>query len=188
VNSQLEGYQDQLLSIRQQVPGLVADLTDAEFAWPPAPGRWSMAHCFDHLNAAARAFVPVIERTTAAARARGWTGQGPFTHGLLERLFIQMNEPPPRLRMRAPRVLAPKPDQPMAAILDEFMTWQDRLKESIRTADGLDLRRARGRSPAFPLITWSLGAQIAITLAHERRHLWQAQQVRNGLEASGSRL
>jgi hypothetical protein len=181
VNSQLEGYLDQLLSIRQQVPGLVAHLSDVQFAWSPGPKRWSMAHCFDHLNAAARLFMPAIDRTAGDARARGLTGPGPYAYSMVERLFIQMNEPPPRLRMRAPRALLPAPAASMDAIVAEFMTWQDRLKEGIRNADGLDLRRARGPSPAFPLVKWSLGGMIAITLAHERRHLWQARQVRNAM-------
>ena len=71
--------------------------------------------------------------------------------------------------------------KPMVEIVTEFMEWQDKLGATIRRADGLDLRRARGRSPALPLIKWSLGALFAITLAHERRHLWQARQVRNAL-------
>jgi len=69
----------------------------------------------------------------------------------------------------------------MVAIVADFMEWQDKLGATIRRADGLDLVRPRGRSPALPLIKWSLGALIAITLAHERRHLWQARQVRNSL-------
>ena len=181
MNAQLEGYLDQLLSIRQQVPGLVAQLTETQFKWLPGPKRWSMAHCFEHLNVAARAFVPTMDRTIEDARTRGLTGQGPFTYPMHERLFINFNEPPPRFRMPAPAVLVPTPTKSMAEIVAEFMDWQDKFGDTIRRADGLDLRRARGRSPAFPLIKWSLGAQIAITLAHERRHLWQARQVRNAL-------
>jgi hypothetical protein len=181
VNSQLEGYLDQLLSIRQQVPGLVSQLTEEQFKRPPGPKRWSMAHCFEHLNVAARAFVPTIDRTVDDARTRGLTGQGPFAYPMHERLFINFNEPPPRLRVPAPSVLIPTPAKPMAEIVSEFLEWQNKLGESIRRADGLDLRRASARSPALPLLKWSLGAQIAITLAHERRHLWQARQVRNGL-------
>jgi len=29
------------------------------------------------------------------------------------------------------------------------------------------------------MITWSLGTMFAVTLAHERRHIWQARRVRN---------
>jgi hypothetical protein len=181
MNAALEAYQSQLLSIRQEVPGLVAHLSDAQFHWSPAPNRWSMAQCFDHLNVTAGAFVPAIDRVMDDARKRGLTGSGPFVYSLFERICLRANEPPPRLRMRAPRVLVPAPDKPMAAVLTEFTEWQERLGERIRLADGLDLRRARGRSPAFPLITWSLGSMFAITLAHERRHLWQARQVRKAL-------
>jgi hypothetical protein len=181
VNPQLEGYLDQLLSIRQQVPGLVAQLTEAQFKWSPGPKRWSMAHCFEHLNVAAGAFVPTMDRTIEEARRTGLTGQGPFAYPMHERLFINFNEPPPRLRIPAPRVLVPTPAKPMVAIVADFMEWQDKLGATIRRADGLDLVRPRGRSPALPLIKWSLGALIAITLAHERRHLWQARQVRNSL-------
>ena len=181
MNPQLEGYLDQLLSIRQQVPGLVAQLTEAQFKWSPGPKRWSMAHCFEHLNASARAFVPTMDRTIEEARRAGLTGPGPFAYPMHERLFINFNEPPPRLRIPAPRVLVPTPAKPMVEIVTEFMEWQDKLGATIRRADGLDLRRARGRSPALPLFRWSLGAQFAITLAHERRHLWQARQVRNSM-------
>ena len=183
VNAAIEGYQDQLLSIRQDVPGLVANLSEEQFARSPGPKRWSMAQCFDHLNATARAFVPAIDTGLEDARARGLTGSGPFGYSLFERLFLRMTEPPPGLRFPAPRVLLPAPGKPMAAILSEFMDWQDRLDERLRQADGLDLQRARARSPAFPLFTWSLGSLFAITLSHERRHLWQARQIRWTLDS-----
>ena len=181
MNAAIEGYRDQLLSIRQEVPGLVANLSEEQFAWSPGPKRWSMAQCFDHLNSTARAFVPAIDKAVADARARGLTGSGPFGCSLLERLVLRSTEPPPGMRFMAPRVLVPASGRPMAVVLGEFMDWQDRLDERLRLADGLDLRRARARSPAFPLFVWSLGSLFAITLAHERRHLWQARQVRNRL-------
>jgi hypothetical protein len=76
--------------------------------------------------------------------------------------------------------------------MGEFNEWQDRIGERIRSMDGVDLRRARIRSPAARWITYSVGASLAMTLAHERRHLWQARRVRNelkgGVRASGFRL
>jgi hypothetical protein len=181
VNAAIEGYLDQLLSIRQQVPGLVANLSEEQFGRPPGPKRWSMAQCFDHLNVTAGAFVPAIDTAIEDARARELTGPGPFAYSMFERLFLRFTEPRPALRFPAPGVLKPAPGKPMAAILSEFMEWQQRLDERIRLADGLDLERARARSPALPLIAWSLGSLFAITLSHERRHLWQAREIRNGL-------
>ena len=62
MNSELQGYGDQLLSVRQDAIGLMSGLTDAQFNWQPAPGRWSMGGCFDHLNkTAAQLFMPRID-------------------------------------------------------------------------------------------------------------------------------
>lgn len=73
----------------------------------------------------------------------------------------------------------PTPARPLDAVVAEFMDWQQKLAERVRSADGFHMVRARTRSPAFPLFRWSLGSLFAITLAHERRHIWQARQVRN---------
>ena len=57
--AELETYQDQLLSIRQDAEGLMSHLRDDSFNWRPAPNSWSMSDCFDHLNmSAATLFIP----------------------------------------------------------------------------------------------------------------------------------
>jgi hypothetical protein len=60
----------------------------------------------------------------------------------------------------------------------EFDTWQDRLEGLILASEGLDLRRIAHASPVLPLFRYSLGTSLAAILAHERRHVWQARQVR----------
>jgi hypothetical protein len=50
MNARLLSYEDQLRSIRQDAEGLMAGLSDAQFKWPPAPGRWSMSGCFVRLR------------------------------------------------------------------------------------------------------------------------------------------
>lgn len=181
MNAELEGFLDQLLSIQQDVPGIVAGLSEARFNWRPAPNRWSIAECFDHLNLTARAFVPAIDAALRDARARKLDSPGPFSYSLFERMFRASNEPPVRVRFRAPKALTPTPAKPLDAVLAEFMDWQRKIVEQVRSADGFHLARAQARSPVFAPLRWSLGSLFAITLAHERRHIWQARQVRNAL-------
>lgn len=187
MNPELETYTDQLQSIRQAAPGLAGGLTDAQFSWQPEPGRWSIAECLAHLNLTAARFLPAIDAAVADGRARGLVGGGPFSYGLLERLFIRAMEPPPRLRVRAPRYFQPAAVQSRDRVLGEFLEWQDRIAAMIQRADGLDLARVRHRSPVAPIFRYSLGTSFAALLAHERRHLWQARQVRNhpGFPAAG---
>jgi hypothetical protein len=94
-------------------------------------------------------------------------------------LFVASNEPPPRRRVRTFKPYRPAPQLTRDAVMGTFSDWQERLAERIRAADGVDLRRARRRSPILPLVRWSLGTMFAGVLAHERRHIWQARQVRN---------
>jgi hypothetical protein len=179
VTPELEIYLEEIRYVRQDVAALVANLTDAQFIWRPAPDRWSIGECFEHLNLTAAAFLPAIDAATADARARNLRSDGPFVYPLLDRLFVASNEPPPRRRVRTFKPYRPAPQLTRDAVMGTFSDWQERLAERIRAADGVDLRRARRRSPILPLVRWSLGTMFAGVLAHERRHIWQARQVRN---------
>ena len=165
----------------------MSGVTDDQFNWKPAPHRWSMGDCFQHLNiTAATLFVPGIDAAIRFGRSAGLTGAGPFVYPALQRMFLRISEPPPNVKFRAPRAVHPAQPKPVADVKHEFLQWQDRIGERIRDADGLDLRRARARSP-LPLWQWSLGTYIAVTLAHERRHVWQARQLRNDAGFPGRR-
>ena len=130
VNAELEGYQDQLLSIRQDAPGIVAGLTDEEVNWRPEPHRWSIGECFGHLNVSAKRSIETVDEAIARARARGLTAGGPFAYPLLERLFVRSLEPPPKFRTRARSFLEPARHVKSADVLREFFDWQDQLQRT----------------------------------------------------------
>ena len=58
-----------------------------------------------------------------------------------------------------------------------FMAAQDRVLRTIEAARDLDLRRARMRSPFFKPLRLTLGQSFGAILAHNRRHIWQAEGV-----------
>jgi hypothetical protein len=178
VNAELEGYSDQLQSVRQDATGLMSGLSEAQFNWQPAPGRWSMAGCFDHLNkAASQLFIPKIDAAVATARAKNLRNDGPFAYSAFERWCVKTNDAPPKMRFKAPKAVQPSPHLSLEDVRLQFLHWQDQLSSKLRAADGLDLARAREKSP-IPFVKWSLGAFFQLMLAHERRHTFQARQVR----------
>jgi hypothetical protein len=179
VTPQLEIHLEEIRYVRQDVAALVANLTDTGFNWRPATDRWSIGQCFEHLNLTAAAYLPAIDAAIADARTRNLRAPGPFVYPLLERLFVAATEPPVRRRGRAFKPFRPAQRLGRDAVMDAFSGWQDRLEERIKAADGLDLRGARQRSPVLPVMKWSLGTMLALVLTHERRHIWQARQVRN---------
>jgi hypothetical protein len=58
----------------------------------------------------------------------------------------------------------------------------DAFEGRIRDAEGVDLARTRVASPLLPLLRMGLADILGFLLAHERRHLWQARQVRERAE------
>ena len=178
MNAEIQGYGDQLLSVKQDAIGLMSGLSDAQFNWQPAPGRWSMAGCFDHLNkSAAQLFIPRIDGAIAMAKANGLKSDGPFAYSAFERWCISTNDAPATMRFKAPKVVRPGTALSLEQVRTEFVRWQDELERCLQESNGLDLRRAKHKSP-LPLVKWSLGAFIQLMLAHERRHTFQAREVR----------
>jgi hypothetical protein len=118
---EIEGYLDQLLSIQQDVPGVVANLTDEQFNWQPSRDRWSIAQCFDHLNLTAGRFLPAIDAAIDHARQRGLLSPGPFTYPLLERWFVRSTEPPPKLRNKAFKAFVPVSGKAKSDVMGRFM-------------------------------------------------------------------
>ena len=156
---------------------LVAGLSEAQFSWHPAPDRWSVAQCIDHLNATAREYLPRLDDGIAEAIRRGLYRPGPYTYMWTGRLLVYLSGPDSGVRAKAPKAFIPPPNRPRQEIMAAFRAYQVQYIDRLRQANGLDLARARVRSPVTRLIRMPLGSAFAMTVAHERRHLAQAQRV-----------
>ena len=163
---------------RAEATSLLDGLSEVQLNWRPNPERWSIAQNLTHLTTVGRIYVPRIDDAVRTARERGWRRPGPFWYGPLESWYVRWLEPPPRYRIRAPRAFKPQPVQPLADVREAFMTLQADVENRLRGSQGLDLRRAKVTLHFSKLLRVSLGTAFAALLAHQRRHLWQARQVR----------
>lgn len=168
----------QLDEVDAGVGTLLTGLTENQFHWSPSSTTWSIEQCLVHLVIIGCRYLPVLDETIERARAENLVGRGPFRYGFVERWIIRANEPPPGIRLRTPSSARPPGDQPLPTVMANFLTMQDQLRKRIRAANGLHLARAKVRSPFAKRLKMGLGACLAFLLAHERRHLWQAHQVR----------
>jgi hypothetical protein len=162
----------------EKAKSLTAGLSAAQMNWRPQPGKWSIAQNLAHLNFGYQYF-DALASSIAAARAKGIIGNGPFRYGWVMRWIIKSNEPPPKRKFKAGKIFTPPPDVDAPKAVADYLRMAARLTELIQEADGLDL--ARVKIPFGPLkwLKISLGATLAHVTTHERRHLWQAEQVRN---------
>lgn len=158
---------------------LLAGVGDPAFNWRRAPGTWSMAECLDHLNLTGRKYLRALDRAIEEGRVKGMLGAGPFRYGLLESWTVRAMDAPPMFRMKAPKAFVPASEARLAESLAAFVALQDEFQERLARADGLDLAKVKARSPVSRHLKFSLGKAFAAIAAHQRRHLWQARQLRN---------
>jgi len=158
---------------------LVNGLNDSQFSWRPGAHSWSIAECLLHLNMVDDRCVHLLETALTDARAQGCVGQGPFVYSWLGRWILAHTEPPARHKYRAPRVFTPAYCQPITAVLPTFRHLQEKLGRQLEQSSGLDLAHIRVPAPEARLLRFNIQLTFAWIAAHQRRHLWQAWQVRS---------
>jgi hypothetical protein len=187
MNAELEGRLREFEAARYAVVELVGGLGEEAFRLRYEEGRWSIAECLDHLITVGHKIVPAMDAAIARARAEGRTSDGPFRYGPLESWFARaIGRVPPRPRLPAPRIYAParRPRRTIPRTVAEFQVLQDEYARVVRASNGLDLARIKIASPITPLIRLSLGKWLEGMAGHQRRHLWQAERVKQALGAS----
>ena len=163
---------------------LVAGLSHAQFNWRPEPGRWSIAQCLAHLNTVNGGDLGALRAAIEAGKERKQIGEGPFTYGFFSRKFVASMDAPAKRRFKAPKYYEPPPEADPGETLAEYRRVSDEIRKMLQLAAGLDLARVKTTLPALPalvraIVKMPLGARFELLAAHDRRHLWQADQVRN---------
>jgi len=168
---------DEIQAIENRADALTSDLDEASFSWSPALRHWSVGECLEHLNLTAQAFFPLLDRAIDG----GIPAREPaaaIRPGLLGRGFIYILEPPPKGRVKAPTSVRPPRELSMTTVTTRFTDSHKELAARIHRARSIELNRTKMRHPAIPVVRFSVGEIFEILLAHERRHLWQAEKVR----------
>jgi|SRR5947209_4338928 len=162
-------------SLRAQ--NIVAGLSASVLMQRPAPNSWSIAECLGHLTLTAQAYEPVIRQGIDEGRRKRLFKSGDhFRMEWMAKLLAWWLEPPYRLKSRSPSAFEPIVQDPVNA-LPEFLYWQQRVMELLAAADGLALDRVQIVSPFSSRMRYNVYAAFHLIAVHERRHLWQAEQV-----------
>jgi len=153
-------------------------LTDEQFHWQPDAGRrWSVAQCLEHLGTINILYSSAIAQGIAEAQAKGWARRGPAVPGFWGRRFVQSLEPPVRMRSRAPGTVRPGSQLSRPEIIRRYHEAHDRVRQLVRDASAIDANRATFPNPFFTLARVKVSTGLHVIPAHDRRHLWQAEQV-----------
>lgn len=175
---ELRDVHEQIEDIRGLLQRLMFGIDEDAFLWRPEPHRWSISECLVHLNTTAALYASAIDRAITAGQPAPVDEELP-RRGFLGRWMLNTLEPPVTRRFKAPGAFAPDGAKPLDEVVPQFLRWQDEIQTRVVAAKNFDLWRTKVKSPAVPLLKFSLGETFAIIAAHERRHLAQAEAVKN---------
>jgi DinB superfamily len=162
---------------------LVSGLSEDQLNWKPAPDKWSIAQCLDHLAVTSSKFGPYFTAALARAHQRSPVASSPsYRSTLIGGWLIKQVVPETGRNLPAPKVFRPSESSSIHAALESFLEQQARFIEFVRETDGVDYNKTRVRSPVTPLMRYSLADAFVVTVVHGQRHLAQARRVR---ETSG---
>lgn len=170
-----------LEAIEADLRQLIANLTECQFQAPPLTGGWSIGHCIEHLTLTGNGFLGEWDAALQSAARQGLRSDGPFPYSFWQRSILRFAEPPYGIKVKTTRPFAPCTRRPMDLTLRRFQKMHYEMAHRLESSRGLDADRIKVRSPFLSWISYSLGMSFDLALAHERRHLWQAWQVRNQL-------
>ena len=174
----LEGCLVQVHASKAWFARRVLPLSIDQLRWRPGPRRWSIAECLEHLHLTFGLYLPKVDDAIRAGWLGGLAPTGVLQYEPAELEALKLIEPPVTVRVSAPRAIVPVAAVDADCLVGRFHQSRDRYAEAVRRAFGLDLARILVVEPICPPIR-SLGGTLAFLAAHDRRHIWQAEQIRS---------
>lgn len=183
----LEEVETELSEATSRAWQLVRTTDGRVFTVRPTPQDWSAAECIAHLSLSTEQFLPVLQKAIEDAKKKGLTSKKKPAMDVVGRTLRWFLEPPIRKRVKTAGRFVPRSARAKAEAFGEFAALQSKLVDAVHAAEGLDLRKIKVASPFDRRVKYNLYSAFRILVAHQRRHLWQAEQavaaVRRGAAA-----
>jgi hypothetical protein len=151
--------------------------THEQLNWQPAPGSWSVGQCLLHLCLMNDVYLPAI---SGALQEKPDSPVEQITPGWFGRWFIRnfVDPSPSSKRVRAPSKISPAARVELR-VLDRFLSGNQSCRQLILEARSKNVNRIRFWNPFIPGLKFTVGTGLQIVASHQRRHLLQAERVRD---------
>ena len=186
MHRQLQVIADEFTTAQQRVHRLREVVPQNRWRERMDSNRWSIAECVAHLNLTSRNFEPLVREALDRGRHIGGAAPRRYRRNLVGWLLWRSSGPPVRLRIKTPPPFVPTSTAPPEELVAEFDRFQAEQLSWVDKADGLPLSRLWVTSPFDGRIRYNLYACLSILPRHQHRHVWQAEQVWQRLQAGGA--
>jgi hypothetical protein len=173
----IEEVEKELNEATQRAWSLVQSTDGRLFTVRPSTTSWSAAECISHLSISTQLFLPVLKTAIDEAKKRGLVARKAKPKmDVIGRVLRWFLEPPIRQRVKTTAPFVPRSVRAKAEAFGEFASLQSKLTDMLTAARGVDLAKVKIVSPFDKRVRYNLYSAFRIVVAHERRHLWQAEQ------------
>ena len=165
--------------IIETVQKITRTYSTQELKQRPAPERWSVLDCLEHLSLYGDFYLPVFEKTIHKGFQQNKKPNANYQPGWLGNFFVNSMKPkgtkipnPMKTFKDKNPVLTSVPDD----AVERFLSQQEQLLTLLKNARKTNIKKLRIPTTlgSFPKI--SLGDGFAFLIAHEERHLLQIQK------------
>lgn len=177
----LTARKTETLAINEIIKSEFEILDQKLFNTTPGPKKWSVAECIQHLNMTLKIYVP--QMVTAVQNKNKFIGQKEnFTPSFIGKLAINSMAPTenkeiPR-KMKTFKILKPNEiEYNNRELLDIFLGYQNDLIAVIEGAADMSLEKPKIVTAAGSILKMRFGDALHFMIAHNQRHVLQAQNV-----------
>lgn len=173
--------QTRLTIILETVQREFTVLTDEQLRWKPAPDRWSIVECLQHLNLAERYYIRNLQHKVAQL---GLIQTNPTDQTLssdwVGKAMLFAADPQAKLKLPAPGIIRPRAavDLVPADVMSQFLDLQTLLRTLLNKAVYLDWNKEKVMTLFGNWLKIRLGDACRMLVAHTERHLKQALRVK----------
>lgn len=156
-------------------------LTNEQLSHKPAPDKWSMIDCLQHLNLAERFYIRNIQhKVDQLGLIQHQPADQELKSGWVGRALRWAVDPNTKMKLPAPSFIKPRKTQELDVVdvMQQFVDLQQTLYAQIDKAIYLDWNTTKLATLFGNSIKLRLGDALLMLVAHTERHINQALRVK----------
>ena len=179
LSATFDSIQTATLAADKQATELLEGVSASQANWQPNEGQsWSICQCLDHLVRINSVYAAALQEAVNNCPPAYKQPTTNIVPGLFGAWFVQQMDLPVRMRLKAPSKAVPASKGNAGELFEAFLKSQALIRRVADGARAVDMNRLRFKNPFIGVIRFTVGTGLMIINAHDRRHLWQAEQVK----------
>jgi hypothetical protein len=157
-------------------------LPESDLNWKEHPKKWSILECLEHLNRYSNYYHAEIKKAIARATPASEKIDHEAKSTWMGKKFIAMMHPDNTTKHKTFARMNPIEGSLKKEVIYEFLRNQQELATILEAASKVDLNKTSIPVEFLKILRMNLGDALQFVVAHEQRHIKQANAVRSNIK------